>query len=360
MKKPVAPGIYRTKHGFRAFVQVRNHHGPKRWRLKTHRFSKHATVTEMKQWQEDQRVSARKTAPPTPDRGTFAEDIERYLKLVAAMPTYEGRKRDLHTWREVFGDFKRSQITTEMIRGRLQLWRTQGPVIRFNPRTKAYTAVPKPLSASACNHRRTALLHLWTVLDGRTATNPVKDAPVFAEPPAAPRAKDIDFLEAAIARMQNAKDRARASVLLWTGVRGNSELGKAKPENVSFSDDEESGECQVPTGKGGKRYRFIPLNVKGVAAWKAFSAASAWGSYDKNLLRKSFQRACRAEAKARNITIEPTRVYDLRHSLATAYLKAGADVADVQDILGHTTPRMTRRYAPQQRQKLLAAAKKLA
>lgn len=135
------------------------------------------------------------------------------------------------------------------------------------------------------------------------------------------------------------------------------ELAKMKPEHVKLQAD--AGECHVPTGKGGKRYRFVPLNAKGVAAWQAFAAAKAWGPYDKNLLRRSFQRACRAEAKTRQLPLERVRVYDLRHSVATAYLKAGADLADVQDLLGHTTTRMTRRYAPQQRQKLVAAAKSL-
>lgn len=351
----LAPGIYRERVGCRAFVRVPI--GPGKSKLVSKRFPKNAMLTTMKQWREAQRVSARAQPPPRPDHGTLAADILRYLKQVAAMPTLSWRERDLNTWREIFGDIPRSQITSEMIRGQLQLWRSRGPVIRFNPRKKSYTRVAKPLSASACNHRRTALLHLWSVLDGRGAPNPVREVPPFDEPPPEPRAKDLAFLEAAIARMKNTKNRARAGVLLWTGIRGNSELGKMKHEHVKL--EATAGECHVPTGKGGKRYRFVPLNTKGVAAWKAFAAAKAWGPYDRNLLRRAFQRACQAEAKARELPLERVRVYDLRHSVATAYLKAGADLADVQDLLGHTTSRMTRRYAPQQRQKLLAAARAL-
>src|SRR6185295_12121548 len=38
------------------------------------------------------------------------------------------------------------------------------------------------LSPSAVNKRRTALQHLFTVLDGKSAPNPVKNVPKFREP----------------------------------------------------------------------------------------------------------------------------------------------------------------------------------
>jgi site-specific recombinase XerC len=355
-RNPLPAGIRRAGKGWRAFVRVR--YGIKGSKLLTKRFPRTATLTEMKAWREEQRVLARKIRGPIPERGTFAADIERYLKQVAAMPTITWRRRDLQAWREAWGDFERTQISAEMIRGQLQAWRAHGPVLRYVPRTKEFRKVDRPLSASACNHRRTALLHLWTLLDGKDAPNPVRAVRPFDEPAPAPRAVDIEFLEAAISRMQNAKDRARAGVLLWTGIRGNSELSHMKAEHVKL----EAGECHVPTGKGGKRFRFVPLNAKGIAAWEAFAAARAWGPYNKDLLRKAFQRACRAEQRARdpqNTAPARVRVYDLRHSVATAYLRAGADLADVQDLLGHTTPRMTRRYAPLQRLKLVTAAKRL-
>lgn len=352
MDKRIAPGVWRTATGFRAYVRVPI--GDGKSKLIPKRFGPRATLTEMKQWRQDTLVAKRKERGPKPDPDTLAQDIDRYLAQVAAMPTYEWRKRDLHAWREVFGDTPRANITTGMIRAQLHTWRMHGPVLRFIPRTKTYRKLPRGLSASACNHRRTALLHLWTLLDGRGAPNPVREIRPFREPPPEPRGRDMAFLEAAIARMRNDKDRARCGVLLWTGIRGNSELGKMKSEHVQLHGD--VGECHVPTGKGGRRFRYVPLNKKGVAAWEAFAAANAWGTYNKDLLRRAFQRACRAEAKARDLPLDRLRPYDLRHSVATAYLRAGADLADVQELLGHSTPRMTRRYAPLQREKLTRAA----
>lgn len=346
--KRIATGLYRTSTGFRAFARVRTPNGV---RLKSKRFPPTATLGEMKDWRESTRVDAKRDAPEAL-RGTLAQDIEVYLRQVAAMPTVTWRRRDLYAWREAWGDRPRAQLTSAMIRAQLQVWRTIGPALVYVPHQKAYRRIARPLSASACNHRRTALLHLWTVLDGRQATNPVRAVPAFAEPPPEPRGLGLEFLQAAIARLRNPQQQARAAVLLWTGMRGNSELAKMRPEYLDLP----GRVCHVPTGKGGTRFRIVPLNASGVEAWRRFSALRCWGAYDKNLLLRSFRRACATEAKARGLPARRTRVYDLRHSVATAYLQAGADLADVQDLLGHTTSRMTRRYAPLQRTKLIAAA----
>jgi integrase len=355
--KRIATGIYRTATGYRVFVRVHAGAGG----LKTRRYDAAVKLAVMKAWQEDQRVDARRDVGPKPTAGTFAEDITRYLTLVAAMPTYAWRKRDLHVWREVFGDLPRSEITSAMVRAQLQQWRKEGPQRQYIPASKAsgrqpeWRDVKKPLSASACNHRRTALLHFFTTLDGKDAKNPVRAVPEFKEPAPEPRARDLEFLDAAARRMQNLQDQARARVLLWTGARGNCELGAMKPQHV----DLRGRICRVPTGKGGHRFRIVPLNDRGVEAWEFFFKVKAWGPFNKNYLRRSFQRGCRSEAIARNLPALPVRVYDLRHSIATELLKAGADLSDVQDMLGHTTSRMTRRYAPFQQQKLAAAAKLL-
>jgi hypothetical protein len=118
------------------------------------------TLTEMKAWREDQRsVHRQRTMHGPVARGTLAADIERYLKLVATMPSLKDRARDLDAWFDVLGTKGRSRITRDDVRLALQTWRLQGG------------ADGQPLSASTCNHRRTALLHVYTVLDGKGAPN---------------------------------------------------------------------------------------------------------------------------------------------------------------------------------------------
>lgn len=356
------PGIRRTKTGWQVYVQVGG-------RFHSERHPKHATLAELKARRDELIVAARQRkkaerARLDAHRGTLAADVTTYLRAVAAMPTLDYRRRDLEAWLERFGDRPRASLTAGEIREQLQAWRSEGPTLRYK-RTRdggEWVRLKRGLSASACNHRRTALLHLYTTLDGKAAPNPVRDVPAFVEPPPAPRGRPIALLERVVARVKSDAHRARLEVLMWTGMRGNSELGRMTPELVNLEDRI----CYVPTAKGGQRFRLVPLNDAGVAAWKRFAKAKAWGEYDKDGLRSALTRAVRAEIAALEAEGQPVpaglerlRVYDLRHSVATELLKQGADLADVQDFLGHTTPRMTRRYAPLQRAKLQAAVERL-
>lgn len=348
-KEQLPRGITRDRNGFRVFVRINL--GGTKTELRTKRFPEGTAISAMVAWQEAQREDAR----PKAERGTLAADVAKYLGQVRAMPSLSYRTRDLDAWIEVFGDLARAEITEDMIREQLQTWRKEGPVTVYIPRTKERRikrdedGKPIGLSASACNHRRSALLHLWTVLDGKKKPNPVREVKQFKEPAPAPRARNLDELLAAIETLRNPKQRARALVMAWTGIRGNCELSKMTPEHL----DLDHAICHVPNGKGVSGSRVVPLNERGIAAWKFFAEVDAWGGYDKDALRKSIALACKKRG------MSGVRAYDLRHSIATAYLKGGADLADVQVLLGHTTGRMTRRYAPFTPEKLREVGKLL-
>lgn len=359
--KLIAPGIRKTRYGFQVYVQVGG-------RFVSEHHPKTAMLGTLKARRDEMTVEARKdkghtAGRPTAHRGTLAADVKTYLAQVAAMKTIAFRERDLNRWLEKFGDRPRASLTVAEIREQLQTWRTVGPTMRYR-RTKGggtWVELKRPLSASACNHRRTALLHLFTILDGKDAQNPVRAVPKFGEPAPEPRGQSIDVLKRIIARVRSPKPRARLSVLMWIGARGNCELGQMRPEHVKLKDKM----CWVPTAKGGQKFRIVPLNDEGVEAWQAFIDAKAWGEYDKDGLRTALRRAARAEMAAaakegREVpNVERLRVYDLRHSVATELRKMGADLADVQEFLGHTTPRMTKRYSPMQLPKLTAAVERL-
>jgi integrase len=191
------------------------------------------------------------------------------------------------------------------------------------------------LSASSCNHRRTALLHLYRVLDGKSAFNPVRDVPLAT-------------VRKILGELRDTKTRARLAVLAFTAMR-RSELVRMKATDV----DLERGCCWVRTGKGGEP-RVVMLNPDSIAAWNDFIRHQAFGEFQKDSLRHAFQRA------AAQVGIMNLRAYDLRHSFATALREAGADLADVQAHLGHSSARMTKRYAPTLPEKLKAAVLKLA
>lgn len=336
-------GIVRTSRdgtwvGYRAFVRI----APGPGGLKSKRYPRTATLTEMKAWRESVRVSAREQPKPVPSaRGTLGADIDHYLKLVATMPTIKDRTRDLTAWKAVLGMRPRPKLTRDDYRLVLQEWKLTG-------------RQGKPLAASTVNHRRTAMMHLYTTLDGKGAPNPWREIKPFVEPPAEPRDLGIETARAILAALKVSKTRARINVLAWTGLRGNSELGKMKPEYVDLA----HAECWAPTGKQGQP-RLIVLNADGVEAWREFAYLNAWGTYSKDSLRRSFHRAVaivNVERGKRGLApLRQVRVYDLRHTIATALRRAGADLADIQAHLGHTSPRMTQRYAPFQSDKLRKA-----
>lgn len=102
--------------------------------------------------------------------------------------------------------------------------------------------------------------------------------------------------------------------------------------------------------KAGKR-RSIPLNEGAIAAIKsqmAFRAekapASPWvfirGTGERVVsLRKGFEDACTKAG------IEDFNIHDLRHTCAAHLISAGVALAEVRDLLGHSTIMMTERYA---------------
>lgn len=102
--------------------------------------------------------------------------------------------------------------------------------------------------------------------------------------------------------------------------------------------------------KAGKR-RSIPLNEGSIDALKQMMAFRAehcpstpWvfarGNGERVLcMRTGFARACK------KVGIEDFKIHDLRHTCAAHLISAGVALAEVRDLLGHSTVMMTERYA---------------
>lgn len=264
---------------------------------------------------------------PSP-RGTLRADAQAYLRAVAAMPSIAERQRDLEDWLPRFGQRSRWSLRPEEIRAQLAEWRAAG------------------LAASTCNHRRTALSHLFTVLDGKSAYNPVRDVPMFPAPPPLRRGVPMRVISAIFDAMPECKTKARLRVLAWTGMRPI-ELMRLEPWQV----DVRARVIRVQSKRG--PVRDVALNAEAVRALRAFMMRDAWGAWSLASARKILHRACL------DAGVEKIRVYDLRHSHGTALRAVGADLADVAAQLGHADQRMTKRYAPTIPEKLQIAVRKL-
>lgn len=324
MQRRLDKGIWQTDYGFRVMVSINR-------KLHTKRFPPTHTLEQLRKWRDDHLKRHKRTKT----RGTFAADVDDYLKAVAAMPTFRDRQRQIEAWLPLFGDEPRWKITPDAIRRQLAAWRV-GDI----------TTGRRALAPNTCNHRRVALSHLFTVLDGKASYNPVREVPPFKLPPPTKRGLPMAVVKRVLSKIEGPKTRARLEVLAWTGLRP-SELMRLTPELVNTK----AGVAIVPTAKGGPP-REIPFSLAR-AAWKKMVAVDALGKFSVQSTRKSLVRACQ------KVGISPFRVYDLRHSFLSALRKEGADLSDIQAIAGHTDIALTRRYAPTITAKLRRAVGRL-
>ena len=78
-------------------------------------------------------------------------------------------------------------------------------------------------------------------------------------------------------------------------------------------------------------YVAVPLVPEGITAARAFLHARAFGPWSRGSANKALRAAARRAGRP------PFTVYQIRHSFAAGLRRAGTDVADIQDLYGHTS-----------------------
>ncbi len=315
-------GIRRTVSGWQVYARVRGE-----WRSR--HYPADTPLATLRLRREELRArGVLHIDEPASDGPTFTEDCETYLAAVRGMPTYRDREYRIHQWRDAFGgDRARASITSVEIRQQLEAWRTRET---------------KPLSHGSLNTRRTALMHLWTVLDGRSAPNPVRDVPRYREEAQPLRLPSIEQAERAIAAVpgkgRKGKTRARLRVLLWTGWPA-AQLMRLQPEDVHWA----AGTATVRARRKGKgtRARTLPLLPQAIAALRELQTIGGWGPFSTSSMHSALARACRL---ARVPTFHP---YALRHLFLTRAALASRDDRVVAELGMHADVRQARRYTEQ-------------
>ena len=308
----VAEGIYKDRHGLAATVKV---NGIQR----ELRFPAGTPLKSIRARRDELRASLRTL--PAGERHTLAHDAERYLDQVKStlLATFDDRRRDLSMWLPRFGHLRTLALPSHIavLNAQMHDWR-------------------RTLAASSCNHRRHALIHLVRLLYGRRAAIDLIDLVRF--PPAAPKPRWVrrSHLDAVLAHLTpGSKTAARLQMMHWTGMRP-SQMGRLT--RTDFHLDEPIPYVDVPRGKGG-RQAAVPLVDEAVSAARAFIAADAFGPWSCPSANKAIRVA------ARKANHDPFTVYQIRHSFATWLRHAGADLADIRDLYGHTDADTTRIYA---------------
>jgi integrase len=236
----------------------------------------------------------------------------------------------LEEWAAYFGRRPRASITPQMIRARLEQLFADG-------------AAP-----GTVNRNRTALMSLWTVLDGKSARNPVRDVPKYREPAGEPRALSYLTIYRILVCMRPSKTRTRLRVLAWTGWP-HKQIGQLKAEHLALDVKTLTGRAYVtPRRKGaGTRGVWLPLLPGAVRALHAFHQEDCYGEFSTSSMRHAFRlglsklNAHRKALKLRPLTARP---YDLRHSFGTMLALRGVPERVIQMLMLHGTAEQTRRY----------------
>ena len=162
-----------------------------------------------------------------------------------------------------------------------------------------------------------------------------------------------DEAERVIAAIGEEKNRAAADailLLLLTGAR-RSEITQAKWECVDWP----KRTLLVPVSKSG-RPRMIALSSEAIALLRSLRPAPAGHIFPSPVTEHgSVYLYYPWDRIRRRAGLLDVRLHDLRHSFASFLVKEGVSLYVVQQLLGHTQPRTTQRYAHLAQQTLLDA-----
>jgi integrase len=338
--KKLSTGIYADAYSIQAIVNAAGGR-------KTKRFAHDTSLVDIKRWRTKTKAKLDALASRRPKHraaGTLRADVKLYLKTTTVVD-WKTRRSELEAWVQEYGGLPRWKLTLEHVRAAVRKWQTEGRLLR----TEDGKALRRPYAAWTIRHRVHALRDLYHVLDGRDEDGrfeptpcdglklprPPETTPVFVTPATILQvAQRLDELAADPHHSAEPDDirktRARHLVLATCGARP-CELMRALPTDV----DLKVRLWPVRTAKGGIG-RVLRLNTPDmVRAWRTFIAADAWGSFDTSLHAKRVRRAGWPKG---------VRPYALRGTWGMEISRSGADLADVQQLLGHADIRTTRAY----------------
>jgi integrase len=316
-----ATGIYSDAYGFAIVLRV----GGKQYER---RYTPDSNLDRLKRARDDWRVELEQ-AHPERLHGTLAADVAAYLETLPAGPR-AAQARLLRHWVAALGSEPRHALTALQLRQTLARWQDKGA------------------AASTLNHRRQALLNLYSALDGKHAHSPVKEVPRTPEPPAEARGIPVAVVTLILQQLEPSKTKARLLVMATTGLP-QAQIARLQPRDVDLR---HMTVFVTPRRKGGGvPGRTLPLSRAAVEAFKQFTAYQAWGDFARASVAASFKRAVtkakrhwQQTVKTRWPAPERLRPYDLRHAFLTEVYRRTGDLQAVAELALHANLSMTARY----------------
>jgi integrase len=127
----------------------------------------------------------------------------------------------------------------------------------------------------------------------------------------------------------------------------HSQVGRLTREDIWLDHDPPLVIVNQP-GKDGNPH-WKPLTAEAVEAFRMFIEKDALGEFSASSVYKSWKLACDEAG------VPFFNPYRLRHTYATTLRAGGMDLADVQELVGHTSSKTTARYAMVSAPKLMTA-----
>lgn len=153
--------------------------------------------------------------------------------------------------------------------------------------------------------------------------------------------QEIVRFQAALAEDRNTVAASALRLLLLTGCRRN-EVLRATWEQVDLG----GGLLHLPKTKTGSRYVVLNSAAKALIESLPSRGVSPW-LFPGAKAGKPIDNPTKALARALARMGAPSmRIHDLRHTFAATCINSGgANLYEVQKLLGHSSPQMTMRYA---------------
>jgi integrase len=204
------------------------------------------------------------------------------------------------------------------------------------------------LAASSCDHYVKLIRYMlnlavqWELID----KNPADKIPLFNEDNRVENYMSEEELQGLLSVMAKDKSKVICQLILFllnTGARMN-EAAQAKWEDI----DVDSCVWRIPASNSkSKRVKSIPLNQAAIAIIETMTASKKHAYVFANpKTAKPYVNINKPWRRIREAANLPhLRIHDLRHQFASHLVNSGRTLYEVQQILGHSDPSVTQRYA---------------
>lgn len=333
-RERIATGCYRDAYGIEAIVTVRP------FAQSRQRFTFDTPIDEIQAWRSRIRgelLEERQKEKDAPEStaGTFGADLPRFERRIVSRVGFKSDRSHLRAWLPFLKHLTRRKIAADRLRDAVDAWTKAGK------------------SARTILHRRRVLREMYAALAPRfqlpldEVSWPTPSTPHPTPVPLATIRKVAKSLKSGLTITkrhgpnrtlaetqipESAKTYARFLVRATTGQRPAQIM-----RTVAADVDLKRKIWFVRPAKGGNAVP-LPMNQPMLDAWRTFIKADAWGPFDL----RSFSKTIKRHGWPKNV-----RPYALRSTFAIDLLLNGADLGDVQGLLGHRQIETTRKhYAP--------------